>query len=496
MGKETESSNQKDKKHWWEVANLWRNLTIKRILGLATIFAFMLLSYGVLFHRLVVIEPISVPKNLEGKGYTPDVVARHLRDAMQKYVVDARTSAAGSGLALHSDLPDFVVPTVGLSFEAIVAQIRTFLRIERRQNISGEITCVDKKLRLRLRKNSVVIHESREGAGAKDREALCVDAAPDIEGVDAKDLEALFDQAAPVIFAATDPYFEAAHKFDENPEAARELANKIIVDRPPSDWNVVWARNLLGLLNDQKHNTDDAIAKYTEVIEHKPSFAIAHLNLGLAYNEQGRTDKAVNEFRSAIRSDPELGTAHLNLGNVLDQIGKAEEAGCEYLEAIVKSHQAVVSHPFSAAAHQLLGTALKNKERVKTALKNENTRRVETVNCVSPSVSPRSALSYKNVLNNFNMLKDFNYLDNYDTVISEYQQAAALGPKDAAFHYDLGVVLLERGEVHKSIDELQKALECHVEISDVPGDSDEFKAEISKKLGRALDQALDMKGKE
>src|SRR5262249_58491673 len=64
MGKETESSNQKDKKHWWEVANFWWNLTVKGILGLATFSAvifIMLLLYDVLFHRLVVILPISVP---------------------------------------------------------------------------------------------------------------------------------------------------------------------------------------------------------------------------------------------------------------------------------------------------------------------------------------------------------------------------------------------------------------------------------------------------
>jgi tetratricopeptide (TPR) repeat protein len=497
MGKETESSNQKDKKHWWEVANLWWNLTVKGILGLATFSAvifIMLLFYDVLFHRLVVILPISVPKDMEEKGYTPDVAARHLRDAMNRYVVDARTSAAGSGLALHSDLPDFVVPTVGLSFEA---QIRTFLRIERRQNISGEITSADQKLRLRLRKNTDFIHESREG-------------------VDAKDPEALFDQAAPIVFAATDPYFVAVHKFDENPEAARDLAKMIIADRPPSDWNVVWAHSLLGLLHDQKNNTNGAIEEYGWAFEHKPGFAIAHLNLGnvylklgTTYEDKGQREDAINafrnairEFRSAIHIDPERGLVHLNLGNVLvkldDVLGGTDKtaAGCEYLEAIVKSRQAVVSNPRSAAAHQLLGTALKNKEWVETTLKNKNTGMVETANCISSSVSPKGVLSYKNVLNNFNKRNDLNYLDKYDTDIAEYQQAVALSPTDAGFHYDLGVALLQRGQVQKSIDELQKALECRVEISEVQGDSDELKAEISRKLDEALDQALDMKGEE
>src|SRR5262249_48673557 len=148
---------------------------------------------------------------------------------------------------------------------------------------------------------------------------------------------------------------------------------------------------------------------YEWAFEHKPGFAIAHLNLGnvhlklgTAYEDKGHCEDAINafrrairEFRSAIHIDPEPGLAHFNLGNVLvkldDVRGGTDKtaAGCEYLEAIVKSRQAVVSNPRSAAAHQLLGTALKNKEWVETTLKNKNTGMVETANCISSGVSPK-----------------------------------------------------------------------------------------------------------
>src|SRR5215467_226890 len=93
------STNQIDKKRWWEVANLWWNLTIKGVVGLTAILAFVVimhLFYGVLFQEAVVIEPISVPKDIQEKnGYTSNVAALHLRDALNKYAERAHTSATG-----------------------------------------------------------------------------------------------------------------------------------------------------------------------------------------------------------------------------------------------------------------------------------------------------------------------------------------------------------------------------------------------------------------
>jgi tetratricopeptide (TPR) repeat protein len=503
MATETESPNVLERlKHCWEIA--W-SVAINGLLGLTAILTVVIVAhlfYEALFEPSVVIEPISVPKDMEATGHTPDVAALHLLDAMEKYVVRAHTGGTGPNLALHKDQADFALPNVGLSFKAVVAQIRTFIPIGRIQSISGEIMRVGKKLGVRLRKNAVVIYESES---------------PD--GVDAKDpkdlkeaLKALFDGAALGVFAATHPYFEAVANSDKNPEAASELAKKFIAEQRsdwPLDQDVGWAHNLLGLLlyekgklddqnceaDDEKCKADDrkcraddqrgkldghtggenastAINEFKWVIHHRGfrdhdrRLAIAHLNLGLAYVEQGHADCAKTHFDKAIRVDPQLGIAYLKLGDLLDgdvlnQPGEAEKAPCAYLEAIAKFHQDVLSDPFSAAAHKNLGDALTNKPK-----------------------AGRCASIVQRVLD---------HLGPYDSVIAEYERAAALDPEDAHIHYDLGSKFLESpGLAAKSIEELQKALKLHespqegVKRHEGPSKSfDEFKYVLLTTLSHA-----------
>jgi len=62
-----------------------------------------------LTRRTIAIEPVSVPKELAENGYTPDVAARRLRDAVNVFVAQAQTSMKGPEIALRGDVPDIVV---------------------------------------------------------------------------------------------------------------------------------------------------------------------------------------------------------------------------------------------------------------------------------------------------------------------------------------------------------------------------------------------------
>ena len=55
---------------------------------------------------------------------TADFEAQMLHNALKKFVEGAHTK--GPAIALQADLPSIVVPTIGLSLETIAADIRTF----------------------------------------------------------------------------------------------------------------------------------------------------------------------------------------------------------------------------------------------------------------------------------------------------------------------------------------------------------------------------------
>jgi hypothetical protein len=138
---------------------LWRRVKLIWKILVATLFS---VSTAVTRFRLwrclirpaIVVEPISVPKKLaDENGYTPDVVARQLRDDIRHIIEAEKTKMRMPELALQRDAPDVVVPSAGLSVTTIANSIQTFLSSERRRNVSGEITARENQLFLRLRLN-------------------------------------------------------------------------------------------------------------------------------------------------------------------------------------------------------------------------------------------------------------------------------------------------------------------------------------------------------
>jgi tetratricopeptide (TPR) repeat protein len=399
-----------------------------------------------MFQRSIVIQPISVTKELAEHGYTPDVASIHLRDALQRYAELSHAGVDAPQLSLKDDLPDLVLPTTALSVQAVAAQISEFFRIDRRQIISGEITLIDDKLRLRLRKNAQIIYDRSE------------------DGADPKMPGQLFLKAAPYVFAATEPYFNAAMESHEQPDVAIKTAKTIIAERSPSDRNVVWAHNLLGLVYQRKYREAMALDKrepwrakakieFTWVTEHDPRFAPVHISLGklhsdlfTQYNDQGRTkdaiserEHAISEFRTAISTDRNHAMAHIYLGDALSQEGEGytEEAACEYREAIADFYESVAADPHSASAHHGLGAALQKRKEL-TAI---------PIHC-SPWERIVNFFSYKRTVH----FGDDGYypggtLDDlleYGDPISEYEQAVELQPDDGLRHYELGVALSAR----------------------------------------------------
>jgi hypothetical protein len=167
----------------WEFGELYWNrcvtLAINGVAILAVGFVLYIL-YQSVTQKVISIAPISVPKEMADEGYTPDVAAERLKDALSDIVTRAHSLKEEPVVVRQADLPSIVVPSTSLSTEALAAQIRRFLGISSRSNVSGEITKVDNKLRLLLRMEGHDLYASPPGGDFKQPDDLLADAAQKI----------------------------------------------------------------------------------------------------------------------------------------------------------------------------------------------------------------------------------------------------------------------------------------------------------------------------
>jgi tetratricopeptide (TPR) repeat protein len=301
---------------------------------------------------VVTIEPISVPKTLSDNGYTPEVASHRLRDAVNHYASVSRASKLMDTLSIASrdEMPDFVVPKIDLSLNALVSSIRSVLHYGSGHRISGEFFMRD-KLALRLRVDGQQVFSS---------------------GFESENPDELLANAAHAVTEKIQPYVGAIALYNDHPEQAVEKADDIILHLKASDVNVQWAYLLKGeYLYDQKNyaesekvlrtavslnwsnpaphvslgrtlqllgRRDEAIAQYQRVIGLDPRSAVAYNNWGNALSEMagpnGKLDDAIAKYRHAIELDRKYPLPHNNLGLALSKQGKVDEAIAEYRHAI------------------------------------------------------------------------------------------------------------------------------------------------------------------
>ena len=404
------------------------------LIGTALFVVIIVVLVKAVSQRTIVIEAIDVPESLADAGYTSEVAAKHLRDMLRKYAEDANTRMKTPNLALHGDLPQFVVPTVGLSFESVVAWVRTFFRRENRTNISGEFVIVDSKLRLRLRKNATVIYTTPSDAPS---------AKPD----------ELYTAATSRIFAVTEPYYNAIELSHQDLKGGLEAAQQIIADWPPSSLSAIWAHNLMGTIWHKKRNLDKAIEEYQMAINIDSTFATAYYNLGLALREQRQFDRAIIAFQSAIWIDPDSADAYAGLGNVLKAQGRHQEGDAEKARALEKNRAAVRESPDDAIARQSYGSALLGQGRPIDAIAEFR---------AAIGLNPDSMAAHYEL---GKALRDRGLLDEaikeLSIAISLDEGRHAGGYRNADAHYHLGLALIANKEDKKAEYEFRIAIAAY-----------------------------------
>jgi Tfp pilus assembly protein PilF len=368
LGLQAERTGSRDRLRRARVRRAWRRARLfwrafssftLSLSVVVSVIVIIILLIQELTRRTLVIEPISVPKELAEDGYASDVAARRFRDAVSAFVEQAKTSMKGPDIALHGEVPDIVVPTVGISIDSVAEAIRGFLHSSQRRRISGEFTISDRLLWLRLRIDGREFYHSQT-AGAPER--------PD-------DLVAT---AVPELLKRIQPYIVASYLYKKDPAQALKIAQQTITRLPERDENVINcyvleagiyadrksyaeasaaamhairidrrfapAHNSLGNVLYYEHKFNDAVAEYRRAIEFDSKLAVAHGNIGIILREQHKHDNALAEYRKAIALDPAYGAFHDGVGNLLHDEHKNDEAIAEYRKAIEISPDYVAAH--------------------------------------------------------------------------------------------------------------------------------------------------------
>jgi tetratricopeptide (TPR) repeat protein len=370
-----------------------------------------------LTERVTVIQPLSVPQALADSGYTPAVAGDRLRDALAQFIEAANTRVHSPEIAMSGELPDVVVPTVGISLDAIMASVRTLLGITRSRTITGEFTIAGGRLWLRLRIDGRQLYTSGEG-------------------VDPERPDDLLKAAAPAVLGELKPYIVASSFATTDPAQALITIDSIISRYPESDDNVVWAYNLRGYIYHKQKDYTGAIEALNKAIRLDGHIATFHLNLAAVFVDQRDFDKALAEYRRAIKDDPQSAPAHGNLGVTLRDMGRSGEAVAEHREAIRLD-------PGNFRGHSNLCAALHDTGEDDEAL-------AECRKAVK--LDPKSAIAHNNL--GF-LLGD---VGKSDEGIAEYRRAIEIDPSYTMAHRNLGDALRGKGMTQDAIAEFQAAL--------------------------------------
>jgi tetratricopeptide (TPR) repeat protein len=366
------------------------------------------------FDSSLAVEPISVPSSLEGRGYTPAVVAQKLGDAVGTIMSQATTRMKRERVAVGSVDRDALIPPSNSQFAAFVSSALHFFHLSSRTYVSGEITEMKGRYSLTLRMGGPA---SRTLGPADD---------PDI----------LFAAAAREIIWRTQPFVLASADYAaKNPSKAKSETDAIIASYPQSDPGVALAHNLKGNIYIDENRRAAAESEYREAMRLAPKLGTPLYNLGNLYLDEGQSEKAMEEYNAALAVEPDFALPHLGLGNVF-------AAQKRYDDAIGEFRLAIKLDPHIARAHSGLGQALIAHEDPAQGLKELQ---------IALSLNPSDPVLHYDLANALKAKKD------WDGAMNEYRAVIALAPNQAYTHFWLADAIVFKIQNSPNLDEASLA---------------------------------------
>ena len=123
------------------------------------------------------------------------------------------------------------------------------------------------------------------------------------------------------------------------------------IAKDPDSW---MAYNNLGVVQFEKGEVEDAIAKYERALQLHPNYPEAHYNLGSALLQKGQVDDAIRQCDLALQLLPNEPDTYVVLGNAFLAKDDVDQAIREYVKALT-------IRPNDPNAHYNLGVAFQQK---------------------------------------------------------------------------------------------------------------------------------------
>jgi tetratricopeptide (TPR) repeat protein len=437
-------------------------------------------------NRGVLIEPISVPKDLAERGLTPEAAAHFIVDEMVILSDSANTlkrfdMVGTSGPQLEK--PKIEVPGTGISIDTIVYYLRDFLG-RSDTKISGEIV-VDRQAAdppPDKSRNDSTSGKNRDTPSQKYNLRLRIASRGFVyvESESTDDLHVLFKRAAMPLLEQINPYIAGIAYLNQK-DFIRATRMAEIELRAGSDDNKMWAMNLLGAIAKDQNRTSAAIAQYKKLKETFPDFPMGHYNLGhTLFNEKDYQD-SIHASLEGARIDPDSRSKAIGYGNAGSAFNEMRKNRVEFdtrndnADGILRTLGKVVKDkailatlrrgqvPTSDLAIELFKAATDANPIFASAylawgrIENEKKNFTEATALFEKSIAaePRKPFAYRDMGSLYNAQGD------WENAARFFREAVALNPTSYFDHYGLGRALGELRKYEEAIAELQAALKLN-----------------------------------
>ena len=293
---------------------------VELVLKLGTLFLvslFLLFIFRIFQDHGYVLEPFSVPQELEESGYTGQVIALRIQDELAelKGMIGSVKEDSLELKSNNSDI-DLSVLGLGLSLKSIAFQIREAMG-KKNKTIRGEVTQLGGRLEIQIRMTgySKIVKEIT-------LEDIKKEAA----------LDQLIRKGAEGILYQTDPYRLALlcrheKRYEEGIDALRHLLRT-------NEKDAHWALLGWGAILDDQGKIEEAIEKYQKSVDVDPDFGLGWQRLAWKLQAKKEGKKAIEAMQKVVKLEPDSPWRKVSLAWMFFQNEMYEQADSTFELAI------------------------------------------------------------------------------------------------------------------------------------------------------------------